>query len=63
MFVYLELPMEEENYKLKLEKNKDVDNAVEYLKSIFWQYANNEQKYNYSRNEFRQVVSSNVLRS
>ena len=31
------------------EKNKDVDNAVNYLKTIFWHYANNEQRYNYSQ--------------
>lgn len=57
VFQYLELPMEEDKYQLKLEKNKDVDNAVDYLKTIFWQYANNQQKYNYSRNEFRETVS------
>ena len=57
MFQYFELPTEEEKFKLKLEKNKDVDNAVNYLKTIFWQYANNKNKYNYTRNDFRQVVS------
>ena len=61
VFIYLELPDEEEKKKLKLEKNIDVDNAVNYLKTIFWQYANNEKKYNYTRDEFRQTVSKHTV--
>ena len=57
----LEKENEDEAYALKLKKSKDVDEAVKYLKSIFWQYANNKEKYNYTRNEFRDVVSENNI--
>ena len=60
-FIVLEKENEDEAYALKLKKSKDVDEAVKYLKSIFWQYANNKEKYNYTRNEFRDVVSENDI--
>ena len=53
----LELPREEEQHQLKIEKNADVDNAIKYLKTIFWHYANNVQKYNYTRDQYRDTVS------
>lgn len=56
-FIELELPREESEHKLKKEKNVDVENAVNYLKTIFWHYANNKQKYNYTRDQFSETVS------
>ena len=55
-FIELEYPREESQHKLKKEKNVDVDKAVAYLKTIFWQYANNQNKYNYTRDQFKEVV-------
>ena len=43
------------------EKNKDVDNAINYLKTIFWHYANNEQRYNYSQVSHNKKSIRNML--
>ncbi len=34
---------------------QDVDDAVTYMKGIFWTYANN-QRYNYSREQYQSAV-------
>jgi len=52
----LERPHEEDLHDEKIKRNKDVDDAINYLKKIFWHYANNERKYNYTQDEFRKQV-------
>ena len=47
---------------LKLEKTKEVDAAIDYLKKTFWHYGNNEERYNYTQEEFRKYVSSSSCR-
>ena len=32
-----------------------MNDAVRYLKSAFWQYGTNQDKYNFTREEFKQV--------
>lgn len=59
VFLKLELPYEELQHEIKKEKSKDVDKAIEYLKSIFWHYATNE-RYNFSQPEFRDAVYADL---
>ena len=56
ILILLELPLEEEMKVGKQSKTKDVDDAVDYLKSIFWIYANN-QRFNFSRAEYHDKAS------
>ena len=44
----------------KLNKTQDVDDAVSYLKDIFWTYANNE-RYNYSRDQYHDAVRIHLI--
>ena len=53
VFIQLELGAEEIRYEEKLNKTKDVDAAVGYLKNIFYFYATNVERYNYTRYEFQ----------
>jgi len=56
VFMWLEEDREEENRKAKEAATDHVNDAVRYLKSAFWQYGTNEDKYNYTKNEFKQAV-------
>jgi hypothetical protein len=56
ILILLEQPYEEEMRIAKQNKTRDVDEAVTYLKGIFWTYANNE-RYNYSKEEYHDAVS------
>jgi len=60
VFIVLERPDEEKRHEEKILKNKDVDNAINYLKTIFWHYANNEQRYNYSQEVFKETVYNDL---
>jgi hypothetical protein len=40
MFIGIELPAEEIRRQTKREKNLDVEDAIRYLKTIFWVYGN-----------------------
>jgi len=51
----LERPNEELQYQVKLAKNLDVEDAIKYLKTIFWIYANND-RYNYSADQYQTMV-------
>ena len=51
----LELPNEEDLRIGKQNKTQDVDDSVEYLKSIFWIYANN-QRFNLSKEAYKDQV-------
>ena len=37
---------------------QDVDKAIDFLKQSFWQYGTNEAKYNYTKDQFKLVLSS-----
>ena len=58
IFIEIEKPHEMALRDLKLEKTKEVDAAIDYLKKTFWHYGNNEERYNYTQEEFRKYVSS-----
>jgi hypothetical protein len=45
ILIYLELPNEKSRFELKLNKTVDVENDIEFLKKLFWIYANNEHRY------------------
>jgi hypothetical protein len=55
LFILLELPGEELKRQTKLDKTKDVEDAIKYLKNIFWLYANSN-RYNYSAEQFESAV-------
>ncbi|TRY67796.1 hypothetical protein TCAL_15883 [Tigriopus californicus] len=59
IFIEIERPAEVSRHELKISKTKEVVTAVNYLKKIFWQYANNE-KYNFSRTDFREQVHGDL---
>jgi hypothetical protein len=50
LFILLELPKDEIDRQTKLDKSLDVEDAIKYLKTIFWVYANNN-KYNYTADQ------------
>ena len=56
IFIELELPTETAAHEEKKLKSKEVDSAVEYLKTIFWHYANDKENYNFTRETFRDQV-------
>ena len=60
IFIEIEKPNEVEKHELKKEKSKEVTAAVDYLKQIFWQYATNENRYNYTQEEFSKAVSFEI---
>lgn len=59
IFIEIEHPAEVSRHELKISKTREVVTAVDYLKKIFWQYANNE-KYNFSRTDFREQVHGDL---
>lgn len=61
IFIKIEKPNEIAKHDLKKEKTKEVNEAVDYLKKIFWQYATNEQRYNYTHAQFKAAVSVSSL--
>ena len=60
MFIWLEKPNEEKQRNLKVEKTAEVNDAVAYLKTTFWQYATNEDRFNYTKEEFFEAVSEDL---
>jgi hypothetical protein len=56
----LESPKEEERRQLKMDKSKEIGDAITYLKTTFWQYATNEYRYNYTKEEFRVAVGEDL---
>jgi len=56
VFQKIEEEREEEAHQAKIAATAGVNDAVRYLKSAFWQYGTNEDKYNFTRNEFKQAV-------
>ncbi len=56
IYIEIEKPHEEKEYQVKLEKSKEVDAAISYLKKIFWHYANNKERYNYTQTQFSDQV-------
>ena len=56
----LELPNEEESFQEKLNKTVDVDNSINYLKSIFYHYATNVDRYNFTRDQYRDQVYADL---
>ena len=60
IFILLELPAEELRYETKLNKTKDVEASIDYLKNIFYFYATNVERYNYSVAEYRAAVYADL---
>ena len=56
----LETPAEEERKLEKMNKTKDVNQSIDYLRSIFYHYATNVDRYNYTRDEYRDVVYADL---
>ena len=56
----LELPEEEVRRQTKLDRSLDVEDAVKYLKSIFWVYANND-KFNYTVDQYQAAVKEQLF--
>ena len=61
LLIMLELPNEEDLRIAKLNKTQDVEDSVEYLKSIFWIYANN-QRFNLSKEAYTDQVKEERFR-
>ena len=60
LLIMLELPNEEDLRIGKLNKTQDVDDSIEYLKSIFWIYANN-QRFNLSKEGYKDQVKEVIF--
>ena len=60
LFMWIELPKEELMRALKMEKSKEVEEAVDYLSSTFWNYATDEYRYNYTIEEFRAATGEDL---
>jgi len=60
VFILLELPAEELRYEEKINKTKDVDASIDYLKNIFYFYATNVDRYNYTREQYIGAVYSDL---
>ena len=58
--MWIESPKEELMRELKMEKSKEVDEALVYLRSTFWHYASDEHRYNYTQDEFRVAVREDL---
>ena len=56
----MELPAEELRYEEKRNKTGDVNDAIDYLKSIFYHYATNLDRYNYTRDDYRKAVYADL---
>jgi hypothetical protein len=56
ILIYLELPNEKSQFELKLNKTVDVENDIEFLKKLFWMYANDENRYNMTTTEYQNQV-------
>ena len=56
MFIAIELPAEELRYQTKLAKNEDMEDAIRYLKTIFWVYGNSD-RFNFTREDYIAQVS------
>ena len=56
----MELPAEELRYEEKRNKTGDVNDAIDYLKSIFYHYATNVDRYNYTRDDYRKAVYADL---
>jgi len=61
VFQKLEEQRELDNMIAKQDATNDVNLAVHYLKSAFWQYGTNVQKYNYSKADFKQSVKDDLV--
>ena len=60
IFILLERGAEDLRYEEKLNRTKDVDASIDYLKSIFYHYATNVDRYNYTRDQYREAVYADL---
>ena len=60
IFILLERPAEEERFQEKLNRTADVDESINYLKTIFYHYATNVDRYNYTRDQYREAVYADL---
>jgi hypothetical protein len=56
ILIYLELPQEETQFAVKLNKTAEIESDIEYLKRLLWIYANNEKRYNMTAIEYKNQV-------
>ncbi len=61
LYIDIERPYEEKLYEVKMNKTKEVDAAIRYLKKIFWHYANNEERYNFTQEQFSEQVRKDMV--
>ena len=60
IFILLERGAEDLRYEEKMNRTKDVDASIDYLKSIFYHYATNVDRYNYTRSQYREAVYADL---
>jgi hypothetical protein len=60
IFLLLELPNEENRHEEKKNRTVDVDESMDYLKSIFYHYATNEERYNFTRDQYMEAVYADL---
>ncbi len=48
----METDAEEKRYENKRQAGREVEAAAEYLSSAFWEYATNEDRYNFTYNQY-----------
>jgi len=60
IFLLIELPAEKERHEEKLNRTKDVEASIDYLKSIFYHYATNTERYNFTRDQYRDAVYADL---
>ena len=56
ILIYLELPSEEAQFEVKLNKTTDIENDIAFMKRLFWIYANDEKRYNMTEKEYKNQV-------
>lgn len=61
IFINIEIGKEEERYEDKRARAKEVNNAQEYLSNVFWWYAQEDEGYNFTQEQFTDRVESDLL--
>jgi len=60
VFQKIEEEREDEAHVAKIAATEGVEDAVRYLKAAFWQYGTNEDKYNFTKEEFKTAVLDDI---
>lgn len=55
IFINIEIGKEEERYEDKRARAKEVNNAQEYLSNVFWWYAQEDEGYNFTQEQYGSI--------